>query len=210
MTQWSSSVTDRLIAPGLADFRSAEIPDLSTDFRDAEHWVADHFLNSALRGSYTDGMRQYAMAFLRRARRGFRAYHEARSETLAYLAELRPGTQSLSRYLNAVDEWEQFVLQLQMAMVLFQHMPGSEKIFEKGDGSPEFRLYSIANRVKHHGSAESDLVASLPLWLSNEGLHSPGMAITYIEASAILTDVGHFAEALRDPVSSAGQDSLTS
>ena len=209
MTQWSSSVTDLFVAPGVIDFRSADIPDLASQFPDAAHWVADHFLNSVLRGAFRNGMRQLAMGFLRRSRNGFRFYHEARSSTLSYLAELRPGTQPLSRYFDAVDGWENFVLQIQMAMDLYRRMPGTEEVFRKGDGSAENRLYRMANMVKHPGRASPDGNVTpgecFPLWLSNHGLHSTDVAVTFVEAGSMLGDVARFAELLRDPVASVGE-----
>jgi hypothetical protein len=205
MPQWSSSITDAFVAPGLIDFRSAEIPDLSDRFPGAPHWVADHFLNSTLRGAFADGMRQLAMGFLRRARSGFQAYHGARTKTLSYLSDLRPLSQPLGRYFDAVDEWEQFVLQLQMTMDVYRRMPGSHGAFEKGDGSAENRLYQLANMVKHPGRVnavgENAPIDSFPLWLSNHGLHSSKTSVTFAEAASVLEDVGRFAETLKDPIS---------
>lgn len=54
---WSSVLINR-IAPGLAEFSRADVPDLAADFPQAPHWVANCFLNSTLRGQFGDGMRQ--------------------------------------------------------------------------------------------------------------------------------------------------------
>ena len=45
--RWSSSLINTL-APGLASFSTAEIPDLTSDVAQAEDWVANFFLNSIL------------------------------------------------------------------------------------------------------------------------------------------------------------------
>jgi len=57
---WSYKTTllDTAVAPGIRGFSAAKIPDLTELFPQAEHWLANHFLNTILRGKFKEGMRQ--------------------------------------------------------------------------------------------------------------------------------------------------------
>ena len=74
--------------------------------------------------------------------------------------------------------------------------------FEKNDGSNYQRLWDIANQIKHTASCvasgqctEKD---TIPLWLSNQGLESFGIYISFTEASVVLTDIAKLAEQIQD------------
>src|SRR5436190_793638 len=50
--KWNPQLLDKHIAPGISNFSQANIPDLSGKFPQADHLVANFFLNSILRASY--------------------------------------------------------------------------------------------------------------------------------------------------------------
>jgi hypothetical protein len=202
-TAWSSGVLNKFVAPDLTCFTGAAVPDLSGRFPEAPHWLANHFLSSVLRGSFVDGYRQLALGFIRRAYHAFEAYHAARGHTNGYLENLDTSRPSIRRYYDAVAAWENFALQLSMAFDILVKLNGGEKVFEKNDGSQEQRLHTIANQIKHLASCvtsgqcgEAD---SVPLWLTNAGVHSFGVAITYEEAADIMTSIAELADELQDP-----------
>jgi hypothetical protein len=203
--QWNPKILSKFIAPNISEFTSADIPDLTDRFPQAAYWVINHFLNSSLRASFKDQWRQVVMAYIRRAHNAFSAYHEARNRTSAYLAGNQPDNPSVGRYFDAVSSWENFTLQISMAIDLFRWLNQGQGAFQKNDGSKEQRLYEIANLVKHTASAvtsgqcgEADTV---PLWLTNDGLHSFGLFVTYAEAFEILIDVSALADDYQDPYS---------
>ena len=90
-----------------------------------------------------------------------------------------------------------------MAINLFQWLNAGQGAFQKNDGSKEQRLYDMANLVKHTASAvESGQCGdadTVPLWLTNDGLRSFGLFVTYAEASEILIDVSALADDYQDP-----------
>jgi hypothetical protein len=45
MVQWNPEILDKLIAPGVSRFTDARVPDVGREFPEAEHWLANHFLN---------------------------------------------------------------------------------------------------------------------------------------------------------------------
>jgi hypothetical protein len=200
--KWNPALLSKFIAPGIAEFTSAAIPDLTAKFPQAPHWVVNHFLNNVLRAAFKDRWRQVVLGFVRRSHNAFVAYHDARKQTLEYLDGNEPHNPRVGRYFDAVSSWENFALQVSMAIDLFRWLNQGQGAFEKNDGSKEQRLYEIANLVKHTASAvnsgqcaESDTV---PLWLSNQGLHSFGLSVTYVEASEILNDVAVLADDYQD------------
>lgn len=203
--QWNPAILSKFVAPGIAEFTSADVPDLTGRFPQAPHWVVNHFLNSALRAAFKARWRQVVLAYIRRSHNAFVAYHDARSRTLAYLDGNEPQNPRVGRYFDAVSSWETFALQVSMAIDLFCWLNQGQGAFAKNDGSKEQRLYEVANLIKHTASAvssgqctESDTV---PLWLSNQGLHSFNLSVTYAEAAEILIDVAVLADDYQDPYS---------
>lgn len=75
--QWDPDLLDKFVAPGISKFTDARIPDLSLEFPEARYWLANHFLNNTLSGSFPDRTRQLVMGYLRRAHHAFEAYHDA-------------------------------------------------------------------------------------------------------------------------------------
>jgi hypothetical protein len=203
MTQWSSQLLDQLIAPGISGFREAHVPDLSGEFPQAEYWLANHFLNSVFGSRFKHGHRQIAVAFLRRAQDALSAYIEARDRTQQFLAKAAPGNPGVRSYYLAVAAWEAFVLHCGIAIDLFRWLNEGHGAFRKRDGSAEFRLYTIANQIKHTASCiESGQCLpehTVPLWLSSLGLESFGLSVSYEEASQVLRDICKLAEGLQNP-----------
>ncbi len=208
MPSWSAEILEKFVAPGVTTFVSASIPELPGNHPEAPHWLANHFLNSALSGSYKHGARQAALAYLRRTFHAYAAYADARIATTAYLENLSPFSPPVRKYFAAVAKWEDFVLQLAMAMDAYRWLNDGTGAFTKGDGSKEFRLYSIANQVKHTSSCIDSGQCTprdvLPLWLTPQSLSSFGIEVTYMEACEILDDAATFADRLQDPSSFVG------
>ena len=130
--------------------------------------------------------------------------------TIQYLDGNDPHNPRLSKYYDAVANWESFCLQVSMALDLFRWLNGGQGAFQRNDGSPEQRLYTVANQVKHLASCvesgqctETD---TAPLWLTNAGLASFGVAVTYAEAAGVLSNLAQLADELQDPLSFAQRE----
>lgn len=201
--QWNPDVLSKFVAPGIGGFTAAEVPSLSDQFPQAPHWVVNHFLNSALRSSFRDGWRQVALGYLRRTHNAFVYYHDARLRTDSYLEGNDPHNPRVGRYYDAVSAWENFALQVSMAIDLFRWLNQGEGAFRKGDGTKEQRLYDIANCIKHTaGKVDSGQCGpsdTVPLWLTNLGLSSFGISVAYSEAADVLVDLAKLADEYQDP-----------
>jgi hypothetical protein len=55
---YSSVLLNRYLAPGISEFTSCDAPDITADHPEAPHWLANHFLNSAFRGTFKNKYRK--------------------------------------------------------------------------------------------------------------------------------------------------------
>jgi hypothetical protein len=132
-----------------------------------------------------------------------------RVSRLAYLDGLNPYSPHIGRYFAAASKWEDFALQLGMAMDAFKWINGGSGAFSKNDSSKEYRLYTIANQIKHtRGAVESQQCTPMdviPLWMTPSGLSSfSGVEVTYVEAAEVLLDVAVLADKIQNPGSFVG------
>jgi hypothetical protein len=212
MARFSSHVRDRFIAPGVSAFNTAEVPDMSTYDPESKHWVANHFLNSVLRGKLNPPANAYAYSYVRRAEAAFSEHDQARQATLDFIIS---GAQSPSLYAAAVLHWEFFLSQSWQGYALLARLlallgAGERfKIFVRGDGSVEERLNLLHNSMKH---AESRIAAGqilegapVPVWLTNEGIQSTDTLLKYPETGDILRDIARWANILVDPIEMANR-----
>jgi hypothetical protein len=143
------------------------------------------------------------LGYLRRVHHAFEAYHAAREATLRYLDGNQPDNPRIQPYYDAIAIWEGFALQAGMATDLFKWLNDGVGAFSKNDGSSTYRLYTIANQVKHVASCvDSGQCSSnenVPLWLSNVGLQSFGVAVSFDEAAEELRGLATLADKLQDP-----------
>jgi len=207
--KWNPEILNKFLAPGIFGFTSSDIPDLTQRFPQAPHWVGNHFLNNVLRGHFKDRWRQVVLAFIRRAQNAFLAYHEARRLTQEYLDRNKPDNPHVNRYFGAVTAWENYAVQVSMAIDLFRWINQGIGAFKKNDGSKEQRLYEIANLIKHTASAvesgQCPESGTIPMWLENDGLHSFKLSVTFREASEILRDICNLANDFQDQRSLRGK-----
>jgi len=197
--QYSSAILNHNVAPGVSEFKCAEIPDASQHSKESEHWVANFFLNCTFRGAFEPPMHAYAYNYLRRAQYAFAEHLLARESTLAFLGS---GGQSLTRYVDALFHWECFLGQAWHAFALLA-TAWDGKAFEKNDGSIEQRLNALYNQMKHVESRiENNQIlpdATVPVWLENAGLRSIDTRLSFQETGEVLHELAKYADALMDP-----------
>ena len=198
MTHFGKGATD-FIAPAMADFNAAEIPDMSSAFDQQDYWLANYFLNTVHRGRLRAPDRQRIFNFLRRAQQAFQAYDVARTATYDFLVD--PGVRPM-RYVVAVGHWEDHLAYAWQALRYLS--PSVKAWYERGDGSDVERLNLMHNDSKHgeqrieDGYGETD--GALTIWLTNTGLSSKSVSLTYEQVSTTLRDLGRLADACQDPV----------
>jgi hypothetical protein len=205
--RFSSYAQDTFIAPGVSTFNTAEIPDMSRYDSESSHWVADLFLNSMFRGRWEPPANAYVYNYVRRAEAAFSEHALAREATLKFLAN---EGQSPSLYAAAVLHWEFFLGQSWQGYALLARLashsggePRDTMIFARGDGSIEERLNKLYNAMKHEEKriAAGQILegATVPVWLTNEGIQSTDAFLMFGETAEILRDVAKWANIVVDP-----------
>lgn len=199
--QYNKELLNRFVAPEIAGFNRVNIPDLRPSHPEAEHWMANHFLNNILRGAFTGNNRQFAVNLLVRAQSQFAQYHQARDATVEYLERTGVGSPALRLYFAAVVQWESCFLNYQIFVDLRVKMGGT-KVFQLNDGSKEQRAYDISNAVKHWAgmiaTEQHKDDDTIPLWLTNDGFKTRTLSLAYDEFSAITNDIADIADQMQD------------
>lgn len=181
----------------MSEFTTAEIPDMSAVDPEQDHWLANYILNTILSVSVPTPQRQQLFNFLRRCHSALTEYSQGRTSTLAFLAD----RSRQLRYLEAIDHWEAF---LAYSWRAYQFLAGGRALwFNRGDGSVLERLWGLHTRVKHADEAvvRGDIVGDSPLclWLTNDGLTSTDMTLTFNELGEIVKDLAAWASAVQNP-----------
>lgn len=207
---FNPELLNKLYAPGIAEFTSCDAPDISAAHPEAHHWLANHFLNSMLRAEYKNKFRQYAINQIYRAQAAFADYHEARLLTAEFLNKCQPHNPASRAYFRAISRWESCFLNLQIFIDVMNKMKKDfkdEPVFKEGDGSPAQRAYMIANMVKHWGTeifaGRHDEGDTVPLWLTNSGLKTRPVEMSFVEVSSLVSEVALVANELQDAKSFA-------
>lgn len=201
--QFSNYVLEKYIAPEISTFKSANIPDMSNWAKEAPNWVSNFFLNSTLVSGFKPPMNAYAFNFLRRAQAAYIEHKQARDATYSFL---ETGGQSPTRYCLALFHWETFFGQAWHSYsILLKAFKG--RAFAKGDGSVEERLNNLYNQMKH---VESRIEcgqmlpdATVPVWLTNDGIKSTDAFMTYEETADVLKQISTWADTLMNPQTAA-------
>lgn len=176
MGQFSTELLKTFIAPAIDEKPDANLPDLSEEFDQAEHWFANYCLNSAFTGQFPPAMKPFAESIIARIQFAFCSYQGARVATLSYAENWRVGAPGIPKYLIAVREWESVFVNLQIIYDLLA------VCFGVSISGREDRTRKIANRIKHAAEdIEQGLLTGpgMPMWLTREGLSTIACSVTY-------------------------------
>lgn len=205
MSPLTNHVKDTYIAPELSVFTAADVPDMGSHSSQSAHWLDNHILNILFRGAWTPPLSTYVFNFLRRGTYAFRAQEAARQATLASLAARN---QSPSTYADALFHWEVFLGQSWHAFKLLEKA-FDLILFEKESGSALERLNALYNQMKHVASriecGQIPIGATVPVWLTNQGLKSVDSILSFAETGEILVVIASWADALEDPRTARGK-----
>lgn len=207
MVSYNTSLLNHFLAPDISEFTACDAPDISTQHPEAQHWLSNHFLNSAFRGTFKNKYRQYVINQIFRAQVAFADYHEARNLVNKFLQTGKPDNPAIRIYFQAVARWESCLLNIQIFIDVMNKTKqdfGDEPVFNENDGTIEQRAYCIANTLKHWGS---DIFASrhneehtIPMWLTNIGLKTHSHIISYGELAKLISEIANTANELQDPL----------
>lgn len=201
--RWNWDVLDDYIAMDVSVFTSADPPDITAAHPEASHWVLNYVLNTVLSGGFTEPLGGYAALLLRRTTVAYDEYESARSATLSFVEDRAAGGQPVRTYLLALHHWEQCVAHSWQAAKAHEKISG-EKLFEKGDGSPEEKLNKLHNRSKHSDSAlgtrgQMPPKGPIAMWLTNDGLATTDCVMSWSELGQLVGSLGEIADLIQNP-----------
>lgn len=179
-------ILNKLVAPGISELKRGCVPNLMSRYPHAMRWVEFFLLNAFIGATLVGTTHPVVLNFLRRVESALLEYTEARKYLNSYL---RGSRQDISKYFAAVMHFEQAIAMTYQASMLMRDFYAGQKFFEKGDQSPIQRLNELYNHTKH---VDSVLASgkwsdgySIPLWISNTGLHCSVCSLTFAEFTDI-------------------------
>ena len=178
------------------------VPDLSSEFPHAPHWMGNYLLSPWVGSSPKGENHAVILAMIRRASHAFKHYQEARRHAVEFSKWDLTGALPASAYFAALEAFENCLLQLQLFVDLFNSkvLPSDQKLFSKSDGSFHQRAYVIANRIKHAGDYIQGEIDTTPLWMIQDRLlASDELSITFDELAEGIREVGRFADKWQKP-----------
>jgi hypothetical protein len=204
--QFNTDFLGKFLAPGISEFTEINAVDLASSYPQAQHWLANHFLNAMFRSHFKNKYRQYAINQMYRAQVALADYHEARHLTLEFLEAGSPDNPATRIYFRALARWESCLLNLQIFIDFMNKMKADfmdDPVFKKGDGTSAERAYVIANAVKHWGEyvsrGQHEETDTAPMWLTNDGFKTRKAELSYSELTTLLSEVAAVADSMQDP-----------
>lgn len=178
------------------------VPDLSSEFPQASHWMGNYLLNASVGPRPKGETHAVILALIRRASHTFRHYHEGHRHAVELSKWDLTGSLPASAYFGALEAFENCLLQLQMFYDLFNAkvLPSDQRLFSKADGSCQQRAYDMANRIKHAGDYIQGEVDTTPLWMTKDRLLASGdLSVTFDELVEEIRGVADFADNWQQP-----------
>jgi hypothetical protein len=197
--QFGAQILDTFLAPGISSFNEVNVPDLTGECPQADHWISNLFLNSLFGPRYNETWKQAAVTFLFRTQTALRAYTAARARTLTCVENFQPGRPASKSYFEAVSQWEVVLLNIQIVLDLFFTIMDPQAV-ETDDAK---RIRRAANRVKHFAEdieqKKNSADLTLPMWLGKDGLITRTAEVSYEEIAENLREMAKAADLLQDP-----------
>ncbi|MGZ8224079.1 MAG: hypothetical protein ACXW0H_03235 [Methylobacter sp.] len=182
---------ETFISKKITEVTECNVADLYTEFPSAKKWLSSFGLMVIFVNQPREEMRPFALQFLRRVEAAFSEYALAREDLQGLVAGSRG---KWSPYYGALYHFESALGQLYQVYDNSRKMLDS-KLFESNDGSPLDRLNKIYNTSKHQVAVEEQ-----PIWITNEGIETNNIKITFGEIEELLRACGRIAMTLSQTV----------
>lgn len=208
---------DQIIANEISQLTRPNLPNIE---QNRKYLLNAYILNFTLALGLPNAQRRSAFNFIRRVEAAFIEYCSAVNDLRAYV---RNPNESITPYFSALLHFEQCIAQLSQAISFTRGITG-EYAFQKGDGSIPQRVWDLHNASKHMISTFEDgqyadessfkLLAAqqnpdqheqvpdpsetstTDIWITNAGLNSSKITITFEELANFIMEYYEDAEAI--------------
>jgi len=172
------------ISDKITKVTECNVSNLYAEFPSAKDWISGFGLMVIFVNQPQAEMRPLALQFLRRVEMGLAEYSRAREE----LQDLVFGSRGRwSPYFRALYHFEAAISQIYQAYD-YSRKALNTRYFDSNDGSPLDRLNRIYNISKHELAAQDQ-----PVWISNRGIETAKVQITFSEIETLLRSFGRIA-----------------
>lgn len=189
---WNPSLLNRVIAPGIAEFTAAEIPDLAYLAPITAEWLHTDKLFQIYEKHFTGQSRQYAVTLLHRAYACWTIYEQARASSVQYLSKTALHNPRTALYYSAVTQWESCLLTQLTYSDTLTKLNNGHRNFEPGDNTAGCRAYRMAQAIQAWSTPSRRLTPgdqdTVPLWLTNTGLHTRNLSLSFRELSRLIEE----------------------
>lgn len=194
---FTNEALEKYIAQGMSQLAACDAPDLSTSFKERQHWIHNFILNSMFRAAVKSHAKPFVFSILRRAQMSIAEYEAGRLALKDYIDGDRD---RWSVYFNALYRFELAITLACQGYEAIRMLAPTLQYYEKNDGTPMQRLFAIYNISKHlepTSIADGHLHA---VWLANDGVSTSRAAVTWAELADLLKALGEMANDVSDPL----------
>lgn len=188
---FSREFLNKFVAPEITELGSPSPPDLSELAKASIPLLYRFALVTALGRNPREPHRAYVIHLLRRNDSALREF-EAGRLALGEFTSIPANEGLIHPFFEALLHYENCIASAYQGIMIFRKLKGHD-LFERGDGSSLERLSELYNVVRHADDrielGELPAEGSMPIWLSETGIHSSRVALSYEELAELLTEL---------------------
>jgi hypothetical protein len=194
---FTNEALDKYVAQGMSQLTACDAPDLSTSFKERQHWIHNFILNSMFRASVKPSAKPLIFSILRRAQMSIAEYEAGRLALKQYIDGHR---ERWSVYFDALYRFELAIALACQGYEAIRKLAPTLKYYDSNDGTPIQRLFAIYNISKHLEPTSITDGHLHAVWLTNDGVSTSRAAVTWAELAELLKDLGEMANDVSDPL----------
>ncbi|MCG2740704.1 MAG: hypothetical protein L6300_10785 [Syntrophaceae bacterium] len=181
---------DNFISQQLSELTEYNALEVSSRYPQKEFWVSNFSLNSIFGGTVSKEDRIFSFFFLRRVEAAFTEYEYA-CKALGGFISSTPKSSSL--YFRTLHHFEMAISMMWQAYDFEIEKSGTPR-FAKNDGSNYQRLNGIYNVSRHFNPSDLSAQNIHAIWLTNDGVKTENLEISYSETASFLIELGDMAD----------------
>jgi hypothetical protein len=185
----SNYALETFVAQGLSELTSPTAKPVGAEFESSGGWLGTFVMQSIFTRPIAESGARLAFVWLRRVNAAIENYDEA----CASLTRVAERTNTISEYFRALGKMETAIAMIYQANQYATTALGI-RMFEKGDGTPLSRLNAIYNATRHPNLSTLSEGHLHPVWLLNDGVHSAGATVQYVEIESLIREMAAMAD----------------
>jgi hypothetical protein len=198
----SDYALDNLCAPHLSKLTECG----ALEIGDVPFNLGTAVLSFLLRVRYDEPINRFAINLVRRTDHAIFEYQQGRRLLSEYVTSLKSGPRRVDIILRSICHFEQCILNLYLAVEIWQKVSKRGDYYKKGQRKVEERLYDTFINIKHFPQiGQKDASAVTPIWLTNSGIGSLRTQISWQELKAALGTLVLISEDLMEPANREGE-----